>query len=198
MLKANEIDFSWYLIDKMMLKETKSEDRAYTRTEIQNMMPNCGDIIDKLIIIMYSACRFRLEAWDYFTWSDIIIFKDDNGNYKGCAVRVYRRYPEEYWTHGTPEVCKTLDLYKMWWVSKFKTEPKKSEPLLVQERKPFPVRLNHRGVIKRVKRVVEQIGIRSEKVLGTNRFEVKLDHGFRKYFNTMMRRAKAIGQTKKT
>ena len=190
MLKANEIDFSWYLIDKMMPKETKSADRAYTRKEIQDMMPHCGDIIDKLIITMYSACGFRLEAWDYFTWEDIIFFKDDNGNYKGCAILVYRGYSEAYWTHGTPEVCETLEIYKKYWISRFHTEPKKTDPLLIQEKKPFPRRLNHRGVIKRVKRVVEKIGIRTKKVPGTNRFEVKLDHGFRKYFNTMMRRAK--------
>ena len=34
LLHANEIDFSWYLIDRMMPKESKSEDRAYTRAEI--------------------------------------------------------------------------------------------------------------------------------------------------------------------
>ena len=39
MLRANDIDFSWYLIDKMMPKETKSMDRAYTRKEIQEKIP---------------------------------------------------------------------------------------------------------------------------------------------------------------
>jgi len=38
MLRANEIDFSWYLIDRMMPRETKSSDRAYTRAEIQKMI----------------------------------------------------------------------------------------------------------------------------------------------------------------
>ena len=83
MLRANDIDFSWYLIDKMMPKETKSEDRAYTRKEIQDMMPHCIDIVDKVIIIGFSCAGFRLEAWDYFTWSDVVFFKNDNNTYKG-------------------------------------------------------------------------------------------------------------------
>ena len=112
MLRANEIDFSWYLIDKMMPKETKSEDRAYTRKEIQSMMPHCQDIIDKIIIVGFSCGGFRLEAWDYFTWSDIIFFKNSNGTYKGGALRVYHGDAEEYWTHITPEWCNLLDIYK--------------------------------------------------------------------------------------
>ncbi len=49
MLRANEIDFSWYLIDRMMPRETKSSDRAYTRAEIQKMIIHCEDITDKMI-----------------------------------------------------------------------------------------------------------------------------------------------------
>ena len=41
LLRANEIDFSWYLIDKMMPRETNSEERAYTREEIQKMIIHC-------------------------------------------------------------------------------------------------------------------------------------------------------------
>jgi len=190
MLRANEIDFSWYLIDKMMPKETKSEDRAYTRNEIQRMITHCTDIVDKLIIIMFSASGFRLESWDYFTWSDIVFFKNKDESYKGGALRIYHRDVGEYWTHTTPEVCCLLDIYKEYWINKFGSAPLSSDPLLVQERKPYPVRLKSRGVMRRVGKIVEKIGIRTEMIPGKNRYEVKLDHGFRKYFNTMLRRAK--------
>ena len=58
LLGANEIDFSWYLIDRMMPKETKSEDRAYTRAEIQKMIIHCEDITDKVIITGFSCAGF--------------------------------------------------------------------------------------------------------------------------------------------
>ena len=43
---------------------------------------------------------------------------------------------------------------------------------------------------KRVEKIAKQIGLRPTLPPGKRRHEVQLDHGFRKYFNTMMRRAK--------
>ena len=190
LLRANEIDFSWYLIDRMMPRETKSSDRAYTRVEIQKMIIHCEDITDKMIIIGFSCAGFRLEAWDYFTWSDVVFFRNEDGTYKGGALRVYHGDVEEYWTHITPEFCNLLDLYKVYWKSKFFAEPLPSDPLLVQERLPYPARLKSGGVSRRVKKVVEHLGLREKMIPGKKRYEVQLDHGFRKYFNTMLRRAK--------
>ncbi len=190
LLRANEIDFSWFLIDKMMPKESKSEDRAYTRAEIQKMIIHCEDITDKVIITGFSAGGFRLEAWDYFTWSDVVFFRNDDGSYKGGALRVYHGDAEEYWTHITPEFCNLLDLYKVYWKSKFLVEPLPSDSLLAQERLPYPARLKSGGVSRRVKKVVEHLGLRINMIPGKKRYEVQLDHGFRKYFNTMLRRAK--------
>ena len=69
-------------------------------------------------------------------------------------------------------------------------EPSTSDQLLVQERSPFPVRLQHVGISKRVKKIVKRIGLRDTMIPGKKRYEVQLDHGFRKYFNTMLRRAR--------
>ena len=51
-------------------------------------------------------------------------------------------------------------------------------------------RLNSFGVKKRVDRLVKKIGLRSKLEPGKRRYAIPLLHGFRKYFNTMMRRAK--------
>ncbi|MCY4490171.1 MAG: hypothetical protein OXC46_01760 [Thaumarchaeota archaeon] len=190
LLRSNEIEFSWYLIDRNLPKETKSEDRAYTREEIQNMLVHCHDIIDKVIIVGFSSGGFRLEAWDYFTWDDVKFFRNDDGTYKGGALRVYRGDSEEYWTYVTPEFCNLLDLYREYWRNKFMKEPSTSDPLLVRERSPFPVRLQHVGISRRVKKIVDCIGLRDNMMPGKKRYEVQLDHGFRKYFNTMLRRAR--------
>ncbi len=39
------------------------------------------------------------------------------------ALRVYHGDVEEYWTHITPEFCNLLDLYKVYWKSKFFVSP---------------------------------------------------------------------------
>ena len=51
-------------------------------------------------------------------------------------------------------------------------------------------RLQQKGVRARVDKIVTKIGLRDQLKRGQRRYEVKIDHGFRKYFNTMMRRAK--------
>ena len=190
LLRSNDIEFSWYLIDKSLPKKTRSDDRAYTREEIQGMLVHCEDIIDKVIIVGFASGGFRLEAWDYFVWDDVILFVNDDRSYKGGALRVYRGDSEEYWTHITPEFCNLLDLYRAYWKNRFLREPSPLDPLLAQKRSDFPKRLQHNGVSRRVKKIVDRLGIRDRMIPGKKRYEVQLDHGFRKYFNTMLRRAK--------
>lgn len=190
LLSANEIDVSWTMINKMFPRENKSTDRAYTKEEIQGMLEHCTDVIDKLIILMFSSAGFRLEAWDYFCWKDIVFFPDKNNDYKGAALRVYRGDPEEYWTFITPETCKILLLYKEEWKSRFLRYPNDDDPLIASTRFDVPHRLHQKGVRARVDKIVTKIGLRDRLKEGQRRYEVQLDHGFRKYFNTMMRRAK--------
>ena len=58
------------------------------------------------------------------------------------------------------------------------------------DRYPITRRLNYLGVKRRLEKVVRKIGLRNSKQSRGKRHEVPLDHGFRKYFNTMLRRAK--------
>ena len=196
LLVSNEVDVSWGLINKMFPRETKSEDRAYTREEIQGMLVHCTDIADRLIILMFSSGGFRLEAWDYFCWKDVVMLpaasatSSGDAEYRGAALRVYRGDPEEYWTFLTPETCKVLELYRKEWRSRFLRHPRDDDPLLASARFDRPRRLHQKGIKARVNKIVTKIGLRDQLKKGTRRYEVKLDHGFRKYFNTMMRRAK--------
>ena len=190
LLSANEIDVSWTMINKMFPRENKSNDRAYTKEEIQGMLEHCTDVIDKLIILMFSSAGFRLEAWDYFCWKDVVLFEDGKNHYKGAALRVYQGDPEEYWTFITPEASKILLLYKEEWKSRFLKYPNDDDPLIASTRFDIPHRLHQKGVRARVDKIVTKTGLRDQIKKGKRRYEVQLDHGFRKYFNTMMRRAK--------
>jgi len=68
--------------------------------------------------------------------------------------------------------------------------PKPDDPLIKSVRYPVIRRLNQKGVRKRMDKIVHDIGLRPALTPDKKRHEVQLDHGFRKYFNTMMRRAK--------
>ena len=190
LLDANRIQIHWKSLNKLMpRRESKSKDRAYTREEIQKMLELTNDITDKVIILLFSSGGFRLEAWDYFTWKDVIFFKDGD-SYKGASLLIYRGDPESYWTFITPEACRALELYRENWKADIGVYPKPDDPLIKSVRFPVIRRLNQKGVRKRIDKVVSDIGLRPPLPSGKKRHEVQLDHGFRKYFNTMLRRAK--------
>jgi len=181
---ANEIDFSWKLINKSLPDVGISKDRAYTREELQTLMLTSCDIVDKIIIVLFSSAGFRLGAWDYLTWDDVIFFLNPDGSAKGLGIRVYAGDAEEYWTHGTPEAEKILWLYREDWKKRFGKYPENSDPLIVSARIRDMTRLSSSGVAGRVRKLLEKSGLK-----GNN---VQADTGFRKYFNTMCRRAKVF------
>ena len=191
LLDSNRIAIHWKSLAKLFPRiERGSKDRAYTREEIQKMLEVSNDITDKIIILMFSSGGFRLEAWDYFTWDDLVFFRNEDSSYKGAALRVYRNDPEQYWTFITPETCIALETYREKWKNDIGQYPKPDEPLIRSIKFPIVRRLNQKGIRKRMDVIVHGIGLRPPLQQGQRRHEVKLDHGFRKYFNTMMRRAK--------
>jgi len=190
LLDGNSVPLHWKSLHKLYPRPKNTEDRAYTRDELQKMIEASSAITDKLIIHLFSSGGFRLEAWDYFTWKDVVFFKNDDGSYKGAALLVYRGDPESYWTFITPESCKILESYREVWKSQIMRYPLPDEPLIKAVRYPVVRRLNAFGVKRRLQKIVGKIGLRPPLKDGKRRHEIPLDHGFRKYFNTMMRRAK--------
>lgn len=191
LLDSNQIAVHWKSLTKLYPRITRgSNDRAYTREEMQDMLEVAHDITDKVIILMFSSGGFRLEAWDYFSWKDVIFFKKEDDSFKGAALCVYRDDPEQYWTFITPEACKALETYRQKWKASIGRYPEPDDPLIRAVKFPIIRRLNQKGVRKRVEKIVRAIGLRPPLPPGKRRHEVKLDHGFRKSFNTNMRRAK--------
>ncbi|GKS67910.1 hypothetical protein YTPLAS73_14570 [Nitrosarchaeum sp.] len=191
LLDSNRIPVHWKSLTNLFPRtERGSNDRAYTREEIQKMLEVANDITDKVIILLFSSAGFRLEAWDFLAWKDIVFFRNNYNSYKGAAMLIYRGDPESYWTFITPEACHVLELYRENWRADVGRYPKPDEPLVKSVKSPVIRRLNQKGVRKRVEKIVRGIGLRPPLQPGKRRHEVKLDHGFRKYFNTMLRRAK--------
>jgi len=83
-----------------------------------------------------------------------------------------------------------MELYMEKWRKDIGEYPKKDQPLLKAVKYPTIHRLNSIGVKKRIEKLAKTIGMRQSLPKGKKRYDVPLDHGFRKYFNTMMRRAK--------
>ena len=190
LLDANAIAIHWKSLHVLYPRGAVSQDRAYTKEELQKMMEVATDLTDKVIVTVFSSGGFRVESWNYFKWKDVVFFKNTNGSFKGAGLLVYRGDPESYWTHITPEACNYLTQYKELWKSQTGKYPQPDDPLLKVTKTEFVKRLNAFGVKKRVERLTKKIGLRDSLPEGKRRYEVPLNHGFRKYFNTMLRRAK--------
>ncbi len=191
LLDANGVALHWKSIYKMYPRtKCAANDRAYTKEELQKMILVADDISDKMIIMMFSSGGFRLESWDHFTWKDLIFFHNADCSVKGAALLVYRGDPESYWTFLTPECCNTILSYREYLKIQMGEYQQPDDPLLMTTRYNKPRRLNSLGVKRRVEKLAKKIGLRPSLPVGKKRHEVQLDHGFRKYFNTMMRRAK--------
>lgn len=188
--KANDVEISWHLVDQSLPKVGKSEDRAYTLQELQDMMGAASKIIDKVIITMSASGGFRVESWNYFCWKDLIFFKNDDETYKGAALLVYRGDIEEYATCITPEACEYLRLYREEWKARFLKYPEPNDPLLANIRNSRITRLEMNGVRKRVITLAEKIGMRPPLTESKKRYDVMITHGFRKSWSTNMRRSK--------
>ena len=189
LLDANAVALHWKSLQRLYPRGAVSQDRAYTREELQHLMDVAIDLTDKVIITLASSAGFRKESWDYFTWKDVKFFYDGD-ILKGGAILVYRGDPESYWTHFTPESGKYLLEYRELWKSKIGHYPRDNDPLLKATKIPVVRRLNSFGVKKRVERLSKKIGMRLQLPTGKRRYDVPLMHGFRKSFNTNLRRAK--------
>ena len=187
---ANDVDFSWKLINKGIPKNGKSPDKAYTREQLQILLESASNIIDKVALTLSSSAGFRVEAWDYFNWEDVVMFYNEDNTIKGGALRVYRGSDEEYWTHFTPEAGKYLQLYRESWKSKFGRYPKDDDPLIASIRFHDVTRLKASGIWTRLDNLSRRVGIRIPLQEGQKRHKIMLAHGLRKYCNTMLRRAK--------
>ena len=186
LLDANRVPIHWKSLHKLLpRREAKSKDRAYTKEEIQKMLEVTNDITDKVIILLFSSGGFRLESWDYFTWKDVIFFKNEDGTHKGASLLIYRGDPESYFTFITPEACKALEIYRESWKKDIGVYPKPDDPLIKTVASPMIRRLAQKGVRKRIDKIVSDIGLRLQLPPGVRRHEVQLDHGFQKYFNTV-------------
>ena len=190
LLDSNGAAIHWKSIYKMYPRPVKTDDRSYSLDELQRMMEAGRDLTDKVVLTVFSSAGFRVEAWDYLCWKDVTFFRHGDGAFKGAALRIYRGDPESYFSFITPEACMYLDMYREQWRRDVGAYPKLGDPLLRTTVQIAVKRLNAKGVKARVTSLASGVGLRPKLPAGKRRHSVPIDHGFRKYFNTMMRRAK--------
>jgi len=188
----NDIELNWKKITRTIPKSKRySSDRIPTKEEIKQILNYPDRRIKAAVLVMISS-GIRLGAWDYLSWGDITpITKDD----KIIAARmiVYKGDNEEYKTFITPEAYQALKEYVEFRISHGEIINEKSWVL----RDEFdssnhgkglatvPKKLKSIGLTRLIERALWAEGIRKPLEKGQKRHPFKVNHGFRKFFNTM-------------
>lgn len=182
-LELNDMMLNFKKIRKLVpARVKKSGERGYTTKEIQKMLEYSPDKRTKAVIHFIAATGIRIGAFDGLKLKHLVEIP------MGCkAVLVYDGSTEEYWTFLTPEASESLDNY----LNERRNDGENMTPdspvfrarysLGVQKALPLSVS----SITQIIYRILNRAGLRQN--MKNNRYEVQLDHGFRKRFNTILK-----------
>lgn len=175
----NRIDINWDIIRKMFPHRQKtSRLRAYTTEEIKAMLYNARCPRDRALIHFLASTGARIGVFDH----DLKIRHIQRMPNSCTAVRLYAGEVEEYWSFLTPQASKILRVYF--------EERKRSGEIMTEDAPIFVRRGNtkqlgwsgSRSVIYRMVSKTDSIRCKQD-----CRYDVQVNHGFRKRFNTILK-----------
>ena len=176
----NKIRLDWEIIHRMFPQRQKTQDlRAYTTSEIRSMLDNAKKSRDRALVHFLASTGARIGVFDH----DMTIQHTRRMPDSCIAIKVYAGHVEEYWTFLTPHATNALDLYHQSRKSVGEVFGNNT-PIFTTETDPS-VQLGWSGARSVVYRIVSGSDIKRTKSNG--RYDVQIDHGFRKRFNTILK-----------
>ena len=179
----NRIPLYWEIIRKMYPPKKKSAGfKPWTTEQIQKMLLGTTSKRNRAIVHFLSSTGARVGVIDEnFTMKYLENISD------GCkAVLLYPNENEEYWAFLTPEASDSLDEYH--------EERRKRGELFDENNHIFRrdyscgkkvIPMQRSGIISIMYRVIRTAGLERTKV--NHHFDIQMDHGFRKRFNTILK-----------
>ena len=181
----NEINLNWDIIRKMFPQKQKAHSlRAYTASEVREMLSSAASLRDKAIIHFLASTGSRVGVFDH-----VLSVRHMRKMPHGCtAVLLYAGDIEEYWAFLTPQASSALKTYHDYRRRGGEVFCKDT-PVFATRRFP-PKQLGWSGVRSVVYRTISKSKIVRDK--HGDRYDVQADHGFRKRFNTILKLDNAI------
>lgn len=185
--EANDVELKWKKIQRLMPDKIKASGiRAYSKDQIKIMIDTAKDIRAKALILFLASSGIRIGAIPDLRLKHL-------ADYEGCKlVTVYEGTKEEYQTFISPEATKALTVYhnKRIQDGEYFTEntPLFRKVYRLKSEKPKPV--NKPTLQEIIRRVLINAGLRQGKK--GNRYDVQIDNGFRKFFNSAIKNTEGI------
>ena len=199
----NDIILNWKKINRLLPRsDNNAADGAYTREQITKML-EYSDLRTKLPILFMASGGLRLGGFVGLRDGGSVrpIYDDKTGKLLAAQVTVYGGTSDEYDTFITPETYSTYEQYRNLRI-KFGERLTKESPILLRRfdispngknlkiNNSKPLALSTIGGL--IGTVAYKAGIRQvSQHYNKSRYDVKTAHGFRKFFNTILRGVKA-------
>jgi hypothetical protein len=194
--EMNDIILNWRKINRLLPRSDRNaSDDAYTREQIKKML-QYSDLRAKIAILFMSSGGMRLGGFISLTDGTINPIYDDKSNKMIAAhVTIYKGTDEEYDTFVSPEAFRVYDEYRNLRI-KFGEQITKNSPILLRR---FDI--SHDGNIARIdnsgpialstvagiiRTVAYKAGVREVSENYKGRYNIKIAHGFRKFFSTTL------------
>jgi integrase len=196
----NDVLLNWKKINRFIGSLVRTvKDRAYTKLEIRQMLEKC-DERKKVMILLQMSAGLRVGALPDLEIKHLT--KLDN--YKTYKLIVYDGTPDEYCCFCTPECRTAIDNYLEY--RQRSGEKLRPESPLIREQfdktNPFMPKARHVSkdtISKSIRQVLVDAGIRTRPITSSanndsnnrksKRYDVMVDHGFRKFYDTTMTNA---------
>ena len=199
--EMNDILLNWRKINKLLPRRSdNAADEAYTKEQIKKMLEHC-DLRAKIPVLFMASSGIRLGGFQGLTDGCIKPIRDEKtGKIIAAHVIVYRGTDDEYDTFISPEAYHAYEEYRNLRI-KFGENISKSSPILlrrfdispdgksaaIDNTKPLALS-TIAGILLTV---AYKAGIREASENYNDRYNIKIAHGFRKYFSSTLSNIKA-------
>jgi integrase len=194
--EMNDIILNWRKVNKLLPRsDNNAADEAYTREQIKKML-EYSDLRAKIPILFMLSSGMRLGGFAGLTDGNINpLYDEKTGKLLAAHVAVYKGTDEEYDTFISPEAFHVYEEYRNLRIKFGEKITKKSHVIL----RRFDINSDGKtasidntkavalstltGIIRTV---AYKAGVREVSENYKHRYNIKIAHGFRKFFNTTL------------
>jgi hypothetical protein len=197
LLVHNDVVLNWDLINgRKGEKHSDEKTRGYTLDEIRKIL-NHADESEKAVILIAASSSIRIGAFDFkwkhlrpvYQYKDQFLWEDEditesiaaNGKIVCGMITVYADHYARQDALISPEALDAIEVYKDKWIQDTGFAPHPNHPFLKQHGDTPAKPLSTVGLEGRIRRVVENAGLRPQLPKGKKRHTVPLMNGFRRF-----------------
>ncbi len=191
----NDIILNWRKINRLMPRGSRNAaDDAYTREQIKKML-EYSDLRAKIPILFMSSSGMRLGGFIGLTDGTVKPIYGEANKLIAAHVIVYKGTDDEYDTFVSAEAFRVYEQYRNLRI-KFGEKIIKSSPILLKRFYLSPdgqsARIDNSAPIALstvagiIRTVAYKAGVREVSENYNGRYNIKIAHGFRKFFSTTL------------